>query len=104
MRGRRTNLILEREEWDEAKALAVGLPGNAMAFFAPIFEPSPPEHADHNVRSGYETGASSIGGAGSWTQSISPHPHTVWGGIVDSGASHMIEPTFLAFSFPLDPS
>ena len=35
-------------------------------------------------------------------QGISPPPYTVWGGMVDSGACHMIEPTFLAFSLPED--
>ena len=70
------NLVLEPEEWNEAKARAAGHLENAMAFFAPMFEDGPQRRAPGTVSSEYRAGSSKRSGAGSSTRRIAPPPDT----------------------------
>jgi hypothetical protein len=73
------NLVIQPQEWREAKARATGQLENAMAFFAPIFELSRRQQASGTstiASPGSPSRCTCGSGAGSSTWSISPPPYS----------------------------
>jgi hypothetical protein len=75
------NLVIQPQEWYEAKARATGQLENAMTFFAPIFERSRRQQASDTsavASSGSLSEYTSGSGAGSSTWSIFPPPYSLY--------------------------